>query len=258
MSEGEVPPTIKMHVIMFSTGISSAIVAERVLRKHRAILLFTDTTWEDEDNYRFKDDCLDYFRSQNYDFQLVELKDGRNPLQLFQDEGILGNDRMPVCSRKLKGELTVSWIKEQRDRCNIILYFGFDNTELHRAERVCERYENMAIECRFPLTERPYITDSQNYVILNWNVRPPRMYSMGFAHANCGGRCVRGKLRHWRHLLKVWPERFAEMEVFEKNFKGGNYTFLKGYSLEKLRKDSQSQLHLFDDSKGNVPCLGCV
>ena len=40
-------------VVMFSSGAASAIAAERVLKEGPAILLFTDTKFEDEDNYRF-------------------------------------------------------------------------------------------------------------------------------------------------------------------------------------------------------------
>lgn len=248
------------HVIMFSSGASSALAASRILEKHKATLLFTDTQFEDADNYRFIQDVLRYFDSEKYDYEYIHLKEGRNPLQLFQDQGVLGCDRIPVCSRILKGEQTVKWLESQTEQ--VILYFGFDYKELHRAERVTKRYEAMGVKCGFPLCEPPYSPESSSqYILDNWGVKPPRMYDLGFAHANCGGRCVRGKLQHWRHLLRVWPERFKEMEEFEANFKGGKYTFLPNkYSLKKLREEFDSQLDLFEqvDKKGYAPCLHCI
>jgi len=247
------------HVVLFSTGASSALAAERVLQKRKATLLFTDTQFEDEDNYRFLDDVLRYYKSQRYYFDFIHLKEGRNPLQIFQDQGVLGCDRIPVCSRILKSEQTVKWLKTQE--MPVTLYFGFDYKELHRAERVTKRYAELGVQCAFPLCEKPYLTMStKQHIEENWGIKTPRMYEMQFAHANCGGRCVRGKLQHWRHLLRMFPERFKEMEDFEKNFKGGQYTFMKDYSLRQLREDYEKQLALFidEDSGVNAPCIRCI
>jgi len=249
----------KEHVVLFSTGASSALAAERVLQKRKATLLFTDTQFEDEDNYRFLDDVLRYFKSQRYYFDFIHLKEGRNPLQIFEDQGVLGCDRIPVCSRILKSEQTVTWVQTRKKP--IILYFGFDYKELHRAERVTKRYAELGVQCAFPLCEKPFLSISaRQYIENTWKVKAPRMYDMQFAHANCGGRCVRGKLQHWRHLLRVWPDRYKEMEEFEANFKEGKYTFLKGYSLKKLREEYEQQLPLFEeeDKAQNVPCIRCV
>lgn len=246
------------HIVMFSSGISSAITAERVLRKQPASLLFTDTRFEDEDNYRFLNEVLNYFTREKLEHKYVRLCDGRTPLELFQDEGILGNDRVPVCSRKLKTEQSWKYVKDAVGSGGAVVYFGFDNKEKHRAERVYKRYQEIGAECRFPLCEPPYILDGPNYIISRWQIKPPRMYGKGFVHANCGGRCVRGKLQHWRHLLRVWPERFEQMAKFEREFKGGNYTFLRDYPLDQLRADYESQLNLFDDTKGHAPCLQCL
>ena len=248
------------HAILFSSGIASALAAERVLKTAKATLLFTDTLFEDEDNYRFINDVKAYFDSCGYEYEFEHITEGRNPLQLFTDEGVLGCDRIPVCSRKLKTEQTGEWLKKQTD--TIILYFGFDAQEFHRAERVSKRYqEQYGIECRFPLCEPPYAPlDKFEFVRETWGIEPPRMYALGFKHANCGGRCVRGKLQHWRQLLRVWPERFKQMEDYEARFKGGKYTFLKGYSLRQLRKDYEQQLDLFieADSAEQAPCIQCV
>lgn len=246
------------HVVLFSTGISSAIAAERVLLRRKATLLFTDTQFEDQDNYRFLSDVLKMFTQRGFDFEFVRLEQGNTPLGIFDEQGILGSDRVPVCSRILKSEQTERWIKQQED--SITLYFGFDYSELHRAERVTARYEKLGVNCQFPLTEPPYMPpDKLAYVRYEWEIEPPRMYELGFVHANCGGRCVRGKKAHWRHLLRIWPERFKQMEEFEAKFKGGKYSFMHGYSLRQLREDYQSQLQLFEveDSKEQAPCLSC-
>ncbi len=246
------------HVVLFSSGASSAVAAHRVLQEREATLLFTDTLFEDADNYRFMDSVMEFFSREGLNHEYIRISKEKTPFQIFEDEGILGSDRVPVCSRILKGQLTEKWLKEQEDP--VTLYFGFDYKELHRAERVTERYKALGVECGFPLCEPPYLSKPSHEVVQDWGVKPPIMYEKGFAHANCGGRCVRGKLQHWRHLLRVWPERYKEMEDFEARFKGGKYTFLRDYSLKRLREDYGRQLSLFEeeDSVQNVPCLRCM
>jgi len=247
------------RVVMFSSGAASAIAAERVLKQYSATLLFTDTRFEDADNYRFANEVYQYFLKQGYEADLEMVKDGRTPLELFKDEGILGNDRVPVCSRKLKGDQTIKWLKKQGRP--LTLYFGFDFKELHRAKRVTERYAKLDVGCEYPLCKPPYSPpDKQLYIRQEWGIEPPRMYRLGFKHANCGGRCVRGKVNHWRQLLRVWPDRYKEMEEFEGQFKGGKYTFLPGVSLTELRESCESQLDMFKlvDSPEHAPCIQCL
>jgi len=39
-------------------------------------------------------------------------------------------------------------------------------------------------------------------------IEPPRMYSLGFEHANCGGCCVKGGQGQWARALAVFPELY--------------------------------------------------
>jgi hypothetical protein len=47
-------------------------------------------------------------------------------------------------------------------------------------------------------------------------VEPPNMYRRGYAHANCGGACVRGGQAQWAHLARENPELFASWEAHER------------------------------------------
>ena len=46
-------------------------------------------------------------------------------------------------------------------------------------------------------------------------LQPPRLYSLGFSHNNCGGGCVRAGQGQFKKLLEVMPERFAMWEAKE-------------------------------------------
>ena len=55
-------------------------------------------------------------------------------------------------------------------------------------------------------------------VVEEWGIKPPRLYSYGFPHNNCGGRCVRQGASEWIRLLKHFPERFKEVRDWEKSY----------------------------------------
>jgi hypothetical protein len=117
-----------------------------------------------------------------------------------------------------------------------------------------------------------------------WGVKLPRMYAMGYSHANCGSRCVKAGKGHWALTYKVMPERYAEMEKIEQEINesqmaknGRRYTILsrqvetgefddKGkpkkkkvpYSLKEYREEvleakQPEQLSLLDD-ENDGPC----
>jgi len=70
------------HVVSLSSGASSAVAAQRVIDrhgKHNTELVFTDTRWEDDDNYRFLRDLSDFWQ-----MPIVTLRDGRTPLDVAQ------------------------------------------------------------------------------------------------------------------------------------------------------------------------------
>jgi 3'-phosphoadenosine 5'-phosphosulfate sulfotransferase (PAPS reductase)/FAD synthetase len=88
------------HLVMFSGGASSAYVAKWVVDKYGrddVILFFTDTQWEDEDNYRFMEEAASYIG-----VEITRVVDGRTPEDVFFENRFLGNARHAQCSEELK------------------------------------------------------------------------------------------------------------------------------------------------------------
>jgi hypothetical protein len=96
---------------------------------------------------------------------------------------------------------------------------------------------------------------------------PPRLYSLGFSHNNCGGGCVRAGQGQFKKLLEVMPERFAmweqkEQEVREyldkdvailSEVKNG---IKKPLPLIELRRRVEDQPQLVDDDDlGGCGCF---
>ena len=180
-------------------------------------LLFTDTLIEDADLYRFLQEG-----AANVGAELVWLKDGRTPWQVFDDVKVLGNSRMDPCSRVLKRELAQKWLDENCDPRDTALAFGIDWTEGHRFDDgeghgVRPRYHRLGwplVEA--PMMDAPFLGRAD---IAAWLAREgierARLYKEGFTHNNCGGGCVKAGKGHWAHVLRRRPEVFAEWEAGE-------------------------------------------
>jgi hypothetical protein len=70
-----------------------------------------------------------------------------------------------------------------------------------------------------PLTERPLLGKLQ--IAQEARLRglePPRLYRMGFPHANCI-TCVKGGQTHWERVYRVFPDHFAYAERREQVFR---------------------------------------
>lgn len=260
------------HIVMFSGGASSAYVAKWVVDqygKDDVVLLFTDTQWEDEDNYRFMEEVASYIG-----IEITRIVDGRTPEDVFFEQRFLGNARTAKCSEELKVKKTLLFVEELRKKeFEPIIYFGIGPNETHRAESLRFHYSHLPlepIEVRFPMVDSQNSDLKAKYIIENeWKIKLPRMYSLGFHHANCGGKCVRAGMHHFANLFLVWPDRFYEFEDMEERFRekfsldvsmmkknGGPFT-LKQFRENTLEKMSIEELKDYAKEKDvdTIPCF---
>lgn len=251
------------HLVQFSTGAGSAEVAWRVVERHGAAsvhLLTADTLVEDTDNWRFAREVV-----ARLGCEWTVLTDGRTPMQVGRDARIVPNNRMAVCSRVLKRELLRKHIDTHYDPATTVIHLGFDWTEHHRVDAARPLWEPYRVEC--VLTEPPYLFKEQMLDLFRERgIEPPRLYAQGFAHANCGGACVRGGQAQWELLLRVNRPRYMEWEGEEEATRdllrsdvsilrdrvGGAVTPL---TLRRFREGLDSQPGLFDgDDWGACGC----
>ena len=247
-------------VSMFSSGITSWAASKRYAQEcgtKGMVLLFADTLIEDEDNYRFLHEA-----AENIGAPLVIIKDGRSPWEVMRDRKIIGNSRIDPCSMVLKRQLLDNWCKE-----NILpsasLIFGIGWDEIHRLERLQARPKHGAPIA--PLCDAPYLTKQD---CITWaereGVKAPRMYAMGFPHANCGGFCIKAGQASFALLLKNFPERYAAHEAEEESMRElvGDHSIMKKYvkgerqnlTMKQLRESIEAKQEIDEFDFGGCGC----
>tara|TARA_R100001129_G_scaffold123016_2_gene85748 strand:- start:175 stop:930 length:756 start_codon:yes stop_codon:yes gene_type:complete len=236
------------HIVSLSGGTASAIVADLVLKKYgrdNVILCFMDTSWEDEDLYRFLDDLESY-----WEIEMVKLKDGRTPLQVGEDQKFILNSRVKACSKILKQQMFRRFIKKIDKPLTI--HLGLDWSEEHRMAAPKKNYEKIkGVTVDYPLIWKPLIKKKYSEVVESWGIEIPRLYKLGFPHNNCGGRCIAQGKKEWKRLLNIFPERYKEVSDWEQKMRKNldtakDKSIVKGITLKELAKEKKDQLHMFE------------
>lgn len=130
---------------------------------------------------------------------LVWLSEGRTPWEVFHDERYVGNSRVDPCSKILKRKLLDRWVSEN---CGYgtIHYLGLDWAEPGRRERFSAAFSPRLTA--FPMAEQPWLAKSMVLQLArDRGITPPRLYSFGFKHANCGGWCCKFGQSQAKRLL---------------------------------------------------------
>jgi hypothetical protein len=240
-------PLIERRVVMFSSGAGSWAAAQRAAQEHGTDdlwLVFSDVSMEDEDNYRFLIEAAadvygitlpkwwfhpwrgrEHTRAERMRNSLsrwlprvVWLKDGRDIWQVFKDDAFLGNTRLANCSKFLKQRPARAWLDANCDPATTVVYVGIDWSEQHRLPAVVRNY--LPYRAEAPLCSPPYVEKADILAAVRARgIEPPRLYDLGFTHANCGGGCVRAGQGQFAHLLKVIPERFLWWEENEEDLR---------------------------------------
>lgn len=226
------------RIVSLSGGIGSYITAKRVFAKYpknEIELVFCDTLYEDGDLYRFLEDI-----EKKFDTKIIRLCVGITPLELAFAKKFLWNSRIASCSVELKSKPFREYLKTIDD--DIIIYMGIDWSEQHRCEKITKNYAPYKVE--YPLCEPPYLFKQEFLNELDQDgIKQPRLYQIGLTHNNCGGRCVKAGIGHYKILLEKDKNRYLELENMEQAFRlkyGKDVSILKRggnvFTLKELRQ----------------------
>jgi len=252
-----------IHLVSFSGGMGSFAEAVACVKKFGASsvqLLFADTNMEDEDLYRFMDECVSYLG-----VPLTVIKDGRTPFEVFKDVRFMGNSRVDPCSNLLKREILNKYVKENFSADEVNVHLGIDFSEGHRLDQI--RVRMAPYVYRSTLVEDGLMIDKSYSE--SFGIKRPRLYDWKLGHNNCGGFCVKAGLGHYKNLFLANKNRYLEFEKkeqevydcigeiypFLRKTENGNtrYLTLKQFREEYLEKDLLSK----EDSSEFGGC-GCA
>ena len=253
------------YIVHLSGGITSWGAGKRLREQQpdaKVEMLFADTFIESEDTYRFlihgaaniagvPVPACAYLPIPELDLEnptprrevlksiaalatvaipgLNWLWDGRTPWEVFEDEKFMGNSQVDPCSRVLKRELLMGWVKSNfaPDTCVNVVGLNWDEDD--RIVRIKARGLPWQYAC--PLADKPQRSKAD---VLAWAVAEDlplsSAYTLGLSHDNCGGGCVKAGQGHWLQVLKARPQVYAQWEQQEAQFnarRGKEYAMLK-------------------------------
>lgn len=232
-----------VHVVSFSTGLSSALMTERVIQRYgkKAVkIVFMDTLQEDSDNYRFAGELKKRWKGVEF----ITITEGRNPYEVFSQENIIPNSLIAPCTFRLKIQPFTKWLKEQLKHGEVTVHIGYSVEELHRCEATKKNYEKLGAQVDFPLLWQPIDYRPFSEVCRNdLKIEPPIMYQQGYSHANCGGLCVKQGQGDWIRTLVTRPEAYAMAESWETQMRERETN--RGYAiLKEVKNGTTSPLTL--------------
>jgi 3'-phosphoadenosine 5'-phosphosulfate sulfotransferase (PAPS reductase)/FAD synthetase len=234
------PSADYVHVVSVSSGLGSAFAWKLLCDRYgprNVVGVFTDVNGEHPDNYRFLAETQYAIGSR-----LVKVtNDGKTIWDVMIENRYLANTRVDVCSRVLKREAMLKWLKANCDPATATVYLGIDWTEEHRFQRAKPRWaKDGGWNIEAPLCEPPYLLKSDAQAWLDFEgIRRPHLYDLGFSHANCGGGCVKAGIGQFKLLLAAdrrWYVNWWEAgEEYVRSFLGKDVAILRDRTGGKTR-----------------------
>lgn len=219
------------HVVCYSGGHSSALVAIEVQRKFgrdRLILLNHDIHHrvEDQDIKRFKREVASHIgvAVEHANHPKVEEWD---QFDVCRDASAFngGKSDQVICTSRLKTQPFKRWLKERFPAKNCIIYYGFDANERGRIQRRAGILGQMGYRSDYPLALWSRTIQSTREV----GIEPPLTYGT-FKHANCVG-CIKAGRQHWYCVYCTRPDIFAKAMESEEEI---GHSIISGIYLDEL------------------------
>ena len=222
------------HIVCYSGGHSSALVAIEVVRKFgrdTVVLLNHDisSNVEDQDVKRFKQEVADYLGLPITYANIDRLESKDIPDQfdvVVKAAAFKVGSGTELCTSRLKTEPFADWLRGNATAKDCVIYYGFDANETARIQRRSSILGQQGYKTDYPLALWTTRTIRSTEEI---NIKPPLQYST-FRHANCVG-CLKAGKQHWYIVYCNRPDIFAKARWAEDEI---GYTIINGVSLEEL------------------------
>ncbi len=221
-------------IVWWSGGVTSAVTAWLCVQWFGVDcvrIVFMDTRNEDDDTYRFKRECENWYGKQ---IETITHEKYQNIKEVWYEFLSLNVATGAICSTILKRELREKFQAENKFSYQA---FGYEIEDMDRAKAL--KLNHPDSRPIFPLlaemlTKPDCIKKIQKAHDLFLTISPPRTYKLGYHNNNCFKTgCVQGGIGYWQKIKIEDPEKFDAMAFIEHdltNIKGQPVTMLKDQS----------------------------
>lgn len=255
---------INKVICWWSGGITSAVACKLAIDlygKENCLVIFIDTFNEDDDTYRFLNDCEKWYGIKIDSITAIGVK-----YQSIQDVWIMNLSLNvasgAICSSELKRAVREKWQRENPVYKNQV--FGFDLDEPKRLRSM--KLNHPKTKPIFPLWLYGYSKEDCIQIVIDAGIDIPNMYKLGFRNNNCFKTgCVQGGFGYWQKMERERYFTFYNMAMMEHkltNLKGKPVTMLRTsiskeynerYPVFLIPHPDYTYLPNFKDQKGREP-----
>lgn len=237
------------HVVCFSGGHSSALVAVEVVRrygKNGVVLVNHDINprSEDADVKRFKREVADHLglpityasHARWEEWDQFDVVDHARAFKVKNGE--------ELCTNRLKTKPFRAWLAANCPPGSATLYYGFDANEERRIRRRATIAAEWGYETAYPLAHWERTIQSTREL----GIEPPLTYST-FKHANCVG-CLKAGWQHWYVVRATRPDVWERAKLAEDRI---GHTIHADASLEEREAQFDEMLRAGVEPTERVP-----
>lgn len=204
------------RVRWFSDGTASAVSTWLDIQAFGADagpVVTCDTGAEDEDNYRFRDQCATKFGCE---ITVIKSEKYESTFDVWESVRFMSGPNGAPCSREMKFLPRLNF-----ERPTDIQIFGYtaDPLDRERAKRLREGEISPLGQMVTPLIEEGLTKANCMAIVESWGIALPRTYAMGFPNANCleFGCSKAQSPRYWALYRERFPDRFARTAEFSRS-----------------------------------------
>jgi 3'-phosphoadenosine 5'-phosphosulfate sulfotransferase (PAPS reductase)/FAD synthetase len=195
----------------WSGGITSAVACKIAINLYgikNVRLVFIDTRNEDEDTYRFKNDCEKWYGKE---IETITSTKHESIQAVWRRYKALNNANGAVCSSELKRLVRQQWQKINKWKYQI---FGFELVEAKRA--ISLKLNHSETNPIFPLLMFGYSKKECIKIVQDAGIEVPRTYQLGYLNNNCFKTgCTQGGIGYWQKIQREYPDKFNTMAAME-------------------------------------------
>ena len=231
------------HIVCYSGGHSSALVAIEVVRKYGkddVILMNHNITSkvEHEDIKRFKREVAQYL-GMKITYENMKDWETKTPLEVCLEASAWKiGQKNAICTSRMKTEpfhrfLAREFTVEPGEiRDDVIIYYGFDANEGKRITRKVGIMASMGYKTAYPLADPNWertIHNTEDTGPMGSGIQRPITYEL-FKHANCFP-CLKAGMQHWFMLYCFDYDEFVKHRDAEDII---GYSIIKDHYLKDI------------------------